>query len=132
MAWSLARSAELTKRKRLHVFAAFAILLLLAAAISEVLAQAFRRFVTAPPATASGPEEPLQNLVVRGVAAVLGGIMGSVLPVVIYHDLHESKEGIGLEQLAGSFDAAPAVRKPATPVGDAPSGRTRSRGPDRR
>lgn len=104
---SLARSAELTKGRRFRIFAAFAAFLVLALLIGEGVARAFALFSSSPPATGSGPEEPLRALLLRAIGTVLGGLMGSVLPVVIYHDLRESKEGIGLEQLASSFDRVP-------------------------
>jgi hypothetical protein len=40
----------------------------------------------------------------RAVGSVLGGSFSSVLSVVIYHDLREAKEGIGVESLAAIFD----------------------------
>jgi len=49
--------------------------------------------------------ESLRDLVVRGIGALLGGMLGSVLPVVIYHDLRETAEGpafLGSESPAAS------------------------------
>jgi hypothetical protein len=104
---SLARSARLTKGRRFQIFAAFAVLLLLAAAIGRSIDWASAQVFGPSPPTGSAPGESLRELCFRGIGAVLGGMMGSVLPIVIYHDLRATKEGIGLEQLASVFDRHP-------------------------
>jgi hypothetical protein len=90
---SLARSARLTKGRRLQILAAFVASLVLAAAACVVIDRVSEFVLETPAATGRGPGESLRDLVVRGVGALLGGMLGSVLPVVIYHDLRKNESG---------------------------------------
>jgi hypothetical protein len=110
---SLARSAGLTKGRRLQIFAAFVASLLLAAAVCVVIDRVCELVLRSPAAVGRGPEESLRDLVVRGVGALLGGMLGSVLPVVIYHDLRTTAEG---PAIPGSESSAPSRPEPARNV----------------
>jgi hypothetical protein len=102
---SLARSARLTKGRRFQIFAAFVAALALAAVACIVVDRLANFVVKTPAASRLGPVESLRDLVVRGIGALLGGMLGSVLPVVIYHDLRETAEGpafLGSESPAAS------------------------------
>lgn len=92
---AIARSVRLTRSSRLKIFAALLLLTVLAYAIV---------FVTLLPIV----------LLTRGtsvavsawshvVAVMVVASFFSVVPAVIYHELRESREGIGLDQLASVF-----------------------------
>jgi len=91
---ALARSAELTKGQRLRIFGAllaFAFLFLFAAILAAEVVNA----VT--------PVASRVRTIVSPVYSALFGSFLSVWPAVVYHELRETKEGIGLDQLASVF-----------------------------
>ena len=92
---AIARSVHLTKSARLKIFAAFLLLGLLAYAIEFVTLLPIL-LATRGTSVAASPWTVL-------VAAIVVASFFSVVPAVVYHELRESREGIGLEQLASVF-----------------------------
>jgi len=89
---ALTRSAALTKGERPKIFGAYVVLFVLTTLFIGVVGAIVGAFATPDP------------IWFRAIGSVLGGMFLSVLSVVIYHDLREAKEGIGVESLAAIFD----------------------------
>lgn len=92
---AIARSVHLTKSARLKIFVAFLLLGLLAYAIEFVTLLPIRLATRGTSAAASA-----WTIL---VAAIVVASFFSVMPAVVYHELRETKEGIGLDQLASVF-----------------------------
>ena len=93
--WSaLARSARLTKGERGRIFVVWLVCLL--------VWWIFTALVTAV-LDAFGNESGMSGVLVRLFFTAVLGSFPAVVPAVIYHELRESREGIGLDQLASVF-----------------------------
>jgi hypothetical protein len=92
---AIARSVHLTRSSRLKIFGAYVLLTVLAYAIEFVTLLPIL-LATRGTTIAASPWTVLVALIV--VASFF-----SVVPAVVYHELRETKEGIGLDQLASVF-----------------------------
>ena len=94
---SLKRSAELTKGSRWHVFGVIFCLGVIDNIVDKVLASSF----IDPPSSMTDVKVYMFLIV---IFSILLGSLGAVASAVGYHDLRESKEGVGIEELAKVFD----------------------------
>jgi hypothetical protein len=85
---ALKRSAALTKGDRPRIFGTLVVVVLLFGVVGAI----FGAFIGT------------DSIWFRAFGAILNSTLSCVLSVVIYHDLREAKEGIGIESLAAIFD----------------------------
>jgi hypothetical protein len=91
---ALARSARLTKGERGRIFVVWL--------VCALIWWVFTALVTAV-MSAFGSESGIASVLVRTFFLAVLGSFPAVVPAVIYHELRESREGIGLDQLASVF-----------------------------
>ncbi len=96
---SLKRSAELTKGSRWHVFGILFALGLINVVAGILLAAAF---MSDPKAATVVDYKVFMSLAL--LASIMLGALQAVASAVGYHDLRQSKEGVGIEELARVFE----------------------------
>jgi hypothetical protein len=95
---SLGRSAVLTKGKRWTIFLLFLIIWVLLAVIELAFVGLLGGFQGAAAVS------PLRLLIVAPVFNILVGVIGPVIPAVLYHHLRIARDGVASETLAQVFD----------------------------
>jgi hypothetical protein len=94
---SLKRSAELTKGSRWHIFGIVIVLAVINGIVNYILQSSFVE-------NATSMTDIKVYMFLALMVSILFGSLQAVCSAVGYHDLRESKEGVGIEELAKVFD----------------------------
>lgn len=89
---ALKRSAELTKGSRWKLFGIMLILFAIGAVAGGLLAVLFLQV------------SPIAAIAAKGLWQVVATTFGTIMTVMIYHDLRVAKEGVDVESIASVFD----------------------------